>query len=550
MNEILKKRQQNAARPFCKLPAEIVSIIFLYLRGLCMIHKFPGRRCYRWLFATHICNHLREVALSTTHLWDRIRFRNKDLCQEFLRRSKNLPIDAIFMHQWFSNRSGALLKPASLMREMLEQLPRICGLYILLESTNFMDGEREHSEDDQWSDLPAPYLEELVLEDRYVPRTDDPGEPWLPDLLLRGDRPSLRHVLVKHERWDWTEASLPGTLTSFHATTEVGCMCSPARISKTLSTLRGLPFLEQLSLREYPSDPDGHESEDEDTQTHLSAVALPKLQILESAGSLSLCLNLLDNLSIPSGCYKYMDVADDVDYVQRSEEIVTVLNRTVFAETTQSVSYVKLRFGGYGVFWNLSLYASRTVLTDPTSSHPRGAEHDTDISFGALLDPISQPSWEALLYDVVGGLNLSSVRVLDLWATNPGDDDPFDVRRVLRQMPKIDTLRMWRRTLADSLSVIPTFFESNTADRLQIFLPNLRELGLSGVQFPVQNSANISEDGSGDVAEFIGRLRTRQELDIGITSLALQTCLNLTTEVVDALRSVVKEVHCTARDEW
>ncbi|KAF7794614.1 hypothetical protein EIP86_005750 [Pleurotus ostreatoroseus] len=470
IEDILERRRQNATRSICNLPTEIISMILLHLRDLSKMYR---RGSYAWFFVTHVCHHLRQVALSLPHLWDCIRITNLDMWRSFLARSKDLPLDVSFDHGCST----------SWLEEVLSELPRIRTLDLELYDAD------DELISDQWVGLPAPHLKHLRVE-----RNECQGEHCLMDLLLLGDRPLLKTLSVYNFDWYWMYGPLPRTLTSFSVTTLAHCMRNPTRMRETLSTLRALPLLKSLSIWqnqvdetfEWDNSEEPDDSEDLSVSTQLEAtVPLPQLKYIELQGVFSLCY-LLDRLSIPPECQKSLRITVDVDITERFEELATLLNRNFFTTAMQTQPFVELciqDIGDHDESNDLDLQLFRTERSEP---FPRPGYRPLDeISFKFPLEPdpnLSWLSWRVALYDVVGRLDLSSVRTLELFPLDGAD--MLDYRKVLHRMPNIQTVRVHRWCLRPLCSVLQTFLEDDPATRSQIFLPRLRDLMLSEIRFP------------------------------------------------------------------
>ncbi|KAF7794615.1 hypothetical protein EIP86_005751 [Pleurotus ostreatoroseus] len=292
---ILRRRRQNAARPVCSLPTEIISAILLYFRNLFM---GPYQCVFALLIITRVCHRLRQVALSLPLLWDHIDVKNPAMWRDFLSRSKSLPIDVYF------NAPTPRRKTQPLLGIVLRELPRMRKLVIELDEYS------DKLDDKQWTGLPAPYLEVLQVHSTAVCAR---GRCLL-DLLLRGDRPCLMDLRAYNLDWHWMYTTLPRTLTSFNVTTEVHCL-GPSLRAETLSTLRDLPLLKRLVINQTrPFDEWYPEDLDQPRQLH-TPVSLPQLEELELQGPSSL-FHLLDHLLIPPGCQKRLRFYD----TQNAEE--------------------------------------------------------------------------------------------------------------------------------------------------------------------------------------------------------------------------------------
>ena len=90
---------RNSFLPVARLPAEILSIIFvLCVRIMAPVHDLQAVKTWRpsckWIAVSLVCQRWREVALSTTAMWTTFHVggSNHQAIWSFIRRSKQAPL--------------------------------------------------------------------------------------------------------------------------------------------------------------------------------------------------------------------------------------------------------------------------------------------------------------------------------------------------------------------------------------------------------------------------------------------------------------------------
>ncbi|KAI0047186.1 hypothetical protein FA95DRAFT_1470799, partial [Auriscalpium vulgare] len=66
------REKRNTLIPICRLPPEVLALVFTYLTGFAWdsVNGYPYH--IRWIVVTHICRRWREVAIQHAGLWTNI----------------------------------------------------------------------------------------------------------------------------------------------------------------------------------------------------------------------------------------------------------------------------------------------------------------------------------------------------------------------------------------------------------------------------------------------------------------------------------------------
>ncbi|KAJ3555151.1 hypothetical protein NM688_g2732 [Phlebia brevispora] len=89
------RRERNALTPTCRLPPEVLAMIFVWVvdvQPLGEPHDFTVPRIKHWYPLLHVCRRWRDVALECPVLWNRVDVTNPCWTTEMLRLSKKAPL--------------------------------------------------------------------------------------------------------------------------------------------------------------------------------------------------------------------------------------------------------------------------------------------------------------------------------------------------------------------------------------------------------------------------------------------------------------------------
>ncbi|TEB25925.1 hypothetical protein FA13DRAFT_1796022 [Coprinellus micaceus] len=209
----------NALSPVNALPIELLSRIFALNAAIVMeaVSGAPQRkRSLERIRIAHVCRHWREVALGSAELWSNILFTRRKIAELMLKRSNSAPLTIA-----------------------LRQVDTHCSLFyfMLLLTTTF------------------PVLEKLNLRFKDPIHKANPERPDLPEGLLGGSPPALKHLEIFEfciPKYDMLP--LVPTLTHLQIGSNHSMPTRPP-IKALLKALKELPLLHTLVLANYvPSD--------------------------------------------------------------------------------------------------------------------------------------------------------------------------------------------------------------------------------------------------------------------------------------------------------
>ncbi|KAF6761982.1 hypothetical protein DFP72DRAFT_780625, partial [Ephemerocybe angulata] len=173
----------NSVTGICRLPAEILSRVFLELSSMTTIHSpVPGEERWTkllWIPSTNVCRHWREVANNCPRLWASPAFNsNPNLAAMMLNRSRHAPLSIRYV--------GARRHPPEAFYNAVTQTERLRSVEIM----------RRKREPRFWEIISgwsiAPILRSLVLrnskyhdEDVSLDRTSPINAPSLRKLEIK-----------------------------------------------------------------------------------------------------------------------------------------------------------------------------------------------------------------------------------------------------------------------------------------------------------------------------------------------------------------------------
>ncbi|KAF6759761.1 hypothetical protein DFP72DRAFT_1042917 [Ephemerocybe angulata] len=229
------KTCRNSNRPVNRLPAEVLSHIFLILFWTVQAEAAENQKVF-WIYATHVCRQWRAVALGCAALWCDFAFdMHGELMRTILPRSKNLPISVSL------KCDGATDMEA--LGEVLSHTTRICHLDLSSAGCDLPS----YSLALELMGSSAPLLTTLSVS--YATLME---EERLPENWLKGGLPALKYLKLKNFELDWARVPFSPALTTLHL--EQSDSTNPD-FAEMLQTFRGLPLLENLILcGKFPQD--------------------------------------------------------------------------------------------------------------------------------------------------------------------------------------------------------------------------------------------------------------------------------------------------------
>ncbi|KAF5342122.1 hypothetical protein D9611_001296 [Ephemerocybe angulata] len=249
---LILKTCRNSNRPVNRLPAEVLSHVFLVLFWT-MQAEAPEDQKVFWIHATHVCRHWRAVALGCAALWCDFAFDIRGaLMRTILPRSKNLPISVSLKCDDATDTEalGEVLSHTTRIRH-LNLSPRVhpqlswqSSFYLRLLDR---DANRKYNPLSyefalQSMGPSAPLLQTLSVS--YATLTDD---ECLPKHFLKDGAPALKYLKLKNFDLHWARIPFSPALTTLHLGRSVSAY---PKFAEMLESFRGLPLLEDLTLFE------------------------------------------------------------------------------------------------------------------------------------------------------------------------------------------------------------------------------------------------------------------------------------------------------------
>ncbi|KAF6761935.1 hypothetical protein DFP72DRAFT_591845, partial [Ephemerocybe angulata] len=234
--ETLKTRR-NAATFTCRLPAELLSKIFLALSHMSSQNiRDPVHKRVDWLICTFVCRRWRDVALGCTELWTTPIFAKPALAETMLARSKDAPLKIRF--------NGKAEEPSGALFKALSQLNRLRSVE-LMEVT---EGNSQFQEMlSSWTGQ-APLLTTLHLAKALAAHAATQGNYTFPIGFLQGGTPSLKSLVLSCWGTTWDNLPIGPNITNL---VMIGSPANPPRRptqAAFVSCLKRLPFLESLTF--------------------------------------------------------------------------------------------------------------------------------------------------------------------------------------------------------------------------------------------------------------------------------------------------------------
>ncbi|KAK7692384.1 hypothetical protein QCA50_004009 [Cerrena zonata] len=280
------KIRLNQLVPIARLSSKLLSKIFMQCITTEITDTSFNRAVNyndRWK-VTHICHHLRKVALRCPSLWSQVEIYGPETehLNELLVRSKGASL-TVHANIYIPRDQGGVKK-------VLTEIERIESLQISASHTTFAN---------MFSTQPisAPRLKRVILKNPFA--SVDETVPFLSECRM----PSLQAVQLYNFPITFTHPFFAPTLTHLILVAFDGIHPSPPRLSDLMHMLAGMPLLQHLE----------YASELIDDDLALQNIALVHLRSLELSTNLSRHLptfvKLLDQLSIPTTAKALLDLA-------------------------------------------------------------------------------------------------------------------------------------------------------------------------------------------------------------------------------------------------
>ncbi|KAL4246618.1 hypothetical protein ABKN59_008773 [Abortiporus biennis] len=279
--------------PIAQLPPEILAEIFHIYSTDCFErqrHAASRRsRCVEaveWTRVCHVCHHWRIVALSFPRLWSNITGYNTNYLETSLIRSAGTVLNFQLHNGSTDDLDGHLL--TDILEILFKHTSRVgsLDLHISTFPRNFLR---------PWSEVhAAPMLKSLTL--NYDVQMTDIRTLWLGDLLPQMCMPSLTHLEISDDKYDWVGGDYPESLINLkieysapyaarwgkqsHSVLEIHHILNKLHLLQHFSLIHALPSVH---------------IED----TNMDRLCLPALRTLHLEGFASNILKLYTHMVVP-----------------------------------------------------------------------------------------------------------------------------------------------------------------------------------------------------------------------------------------------------------
>lgn len=266
--------------PACRLPAEVLSYVFLYLPN-----PDPGDYCVPrtkpWLSVTQVCSYWRAVALGCARLWTSIEVLrvNPEWTLEMIRRSKRASIQ--LKAQLYEPSHHAI----SSTRLVVTQLSRISDIHLAGNQKSLGPLVRTLTGE-------APRLRSLVISNMFWKAHADIMH--IPATFVAGGAPLLERLELNTCLLDWTAPFLRSCtrVTSLIINGAMSNQPTPSQLHDILSRMPSLQRLHLDNSLPHAQSPPSPESP--------HPIRLPRLRKLFLSGGCSDVTCLLNRLVIPT----------------------------------------------------------------------------------------------------------------------------------------------------------------------------------------------------------------------------------------------------------
>ncbi|KAF6743171.1 hypothetical protein DFP72DRAFT_935180 [Ephemerocybe angulata] len=445
------KTRRNAATFTCRLPAELLSRIFLALSHMSSQNiTDPVHKRVDWLICTFVCRRWRDVALSCTELWTTPVFAVPALAETMLARSKDAPLRIKF--------SGEAEQPSETLFTSLSQLDRL--LSVELVDSEVTTGSSQIQEMlSSWTGQ-APLLTTLHLHNATTHATTH----TLPIDFLQGGTPSLKTVVLGMWGNTWENLPLGPTITCLVI---AASSTNPRRATQSafLSCIKRLPFLEVLTLNQMLPSRESAVVSPPDRRLHL-----PRLRTLSLGDSLLnmdvffRLLHVPDEVNVALHCIGNISMLEET--LKSAKTFATKGDGNVTKGPQTSVRYLVIYTDStrmrVDLWWKDSRLTSSTVTPD------------LSLNFYGNFHSPNQPLFRLLSHFV-----LESLHTIHVNSFRGMDKNQW--RTLLGRLPYVETVIVDRGPLHEWLEILrydpPTESQGNRTENGERHFPGLIHMG-------------------------------------------------------------------------
>ncbi|KAF5333243.1 hypothetical protein D9611_002779 [Ephemerocybe angulata] len=416
-SEILTlKTRRNGATTTCRLPAEILSLIFLAFYSMSSKDLTqPVSERVDWLRCTFVCHRWREVALGCAELWTTPVFAEPALARTMLSRSGTSPLNIKF--------NGKSEAPSEVLYEALSQLDRLSYVELRGVSRGVADLQTVFS---RWTNAQAPLLATLRLE-CPLDREDDFIE--LPEGFLRGGTQSLKRISLVRCKGAFTNTPIGSNIASLSITS---LQAQPPTQAAFVHLLSQMPLLQQMRLT------GGLPHEEVSPQNPVDLLKLEVLQLSDTLENINVFFQL-----VHTPCARIISLAlldyDDI------EMLSSTLSKTSSSIATSS----KDSPPGTQKAYQLSLTEGTTYLRLQVLSKPPASGLSTNSLSVAIALHEDEPL-PSLRF--IQPLDLSALVHLSLHSFS--NMDRAEIRSAFGRLPNLKSITLGNATLGECLEVL------------------------------------------------------------------------------------------------
>ncbi|KAJ3547821.1 hypothetical protein NMY22_g1502 [Coprinellus aureogranulatus] len=378
---LILKTYNNAGTITCRLPAEILSNVFIFMKASAEESPTPQEH-YSWTKATQVCRQWRSTAVDCVALWTHLDLSwPAALLRLFLERSKNAPLSIVCM----------LRSPTLCDQEFIAMALSDPGrIRSLVASEDSMTTRIElrvlnvrppplKTFLSSWTGC-APVLERLDLQ-----WTLHSGNP-LPQNFLEGGAPNLSHLTVAGFDFQWSSLPLFPSIRVLEVTNYQVHMNPEVAQAEFYNSLRQIPFLHTLKLWSCP--PETEQPLPRSDASRLVFNSLKSIAILDEMSYVNAFLQVARAPTATSITVEYTDVDEPasshnqfVDNIRRSLDSIL----TFWCKQHARLPLRKLRFGALEIGMDLN-----TSLNSAPASPADCRDNTLHLSLAFQLDSIAK----------------------------------------------------------------------------------------------------------------------------------------------------------------
>jgi len=505
------KSYRNTLLPISQLPPEILSRIFLLVRGY---DPYETRSSISWIDLSCVSRHWRSIALNCLTLWTFLPLQYTLWTQEMLRRSKNANLT---VHATFSVRTHPPKVSAIVLA--LSHMARI--------KTMTLSNLDPDVATEIFSQLPrsAPQLEFLYISSDYFPG------PRIPDDALWGTS-RLHNLQLWNCELNW-DSQILSSLTHL----ELGCVSSRPTTTQFLAMLSRLPDLQVLDLHDcLPKDWKVAES-----NTHYFLKHLRALRLTGTAHEIE---GFMQRLSIPPTSNIALECNEEGTFLDCRDDfwsILSSISRSRSFPASKRPPITHTLFLEMLTAGSLSVKYLRPVISNRQLGNalPNSICH-LEVQLEWSLEDVS-----SVLCDVEQTIKricgLSPLGDLNkLWLKSQFPFSSQTIVEIFGSLPKLYTSALSGSILQSFLPALTTTLSSNPPQSSpgpsMVAFPALQTIILRNFKFDDGTSHSVGVEAIRNI------FKQRRKLGFGIRGICLVKCPNLCAKKVEYLNKVISHV--------